>query len=75
MNGAFEMKDLGAAKTILEMEIHRDRKCGKLCISQKNYIERVVECFGMIHVKPVITPLTSHIRFSAQMSPQTEDER
>lgn len=30
----FEMKDLGAAKKILGMEIHRDRKKGKLYLSQ-----------------------------------------
>jgi hypothetical protein len=31
---AFDMKDLGAAKQILGMEIHRDRKNGKLWLSQ-----------------------------------------
>ena len=29
----FEMKNLGAAKKILGMEIHRDRKAGKLYLS------------------------------------------
>ena len=31
---AFDMKDLGAAKQILGMEIHRDNKNGKLLLSQ-----------------------------------------
>jgi len=31
---AFDMKDLGATKQILGMEIHRDRKNGKLWLSQ-----------------------------------------
>jgi hypothetical protein len=30
----FYMKDLGATKQILDMEIHRDKKNGKLCLSQ-----------------------------------------
>jgi hypothetical protein len=30
----FDMKDLGATKQILGMEIHRDRKNGKLWLSQ-----------------------------------------
>ncbi|KAK3000052.1 hypothetical protein RJ639_022601 [Escallonia herrerae] len=34
----FEMKDLGAAKTILGMEIQRDRPAGILYLSQKNYV-------------------------------------
>ena len=38
----FEKKDLGLAKKILGMEICRDRGAGKLVISQRNYIEKVV---------------------------------
>ena len=34
----FDMKDLGAAKKILGMEIRRDRKFGRLWLSQKNYV-------------------------------------
>jgi hypothetical protein len=30
LSGEFEMKDLGATKKILGMEIHRDREAGKL---------------------------------------------
>ncbi|KAK3011604.1 hypothetical protein RJ639_011011 [Escallonia herrerae] len=41
----FEMKDLGAAKRILGMEIQKDRPAGILYLSQKNYIERVLQCF------------------------------
>uniref|UniRef100_A0A2N9J6C2 CCHC-type domain-containing protein n=1 Tax=Fagus sylvatica TaxID=28930 RepID=A0A2N9J6C2_FAGSY len=37
----FEMKDLGAAKKILGMEIRRDREARKLWLSQKNYIRRL----------------------------------
>lgn len=31
----FEMKDLGGAKKILRIEIVRDNKKGKLCLSQR----------------------------------------
>ncbi|CAA0842072.1 Uncharacterized mitochondrial protein AtMg00810 [Striga hermonthica] len=34
------MKDLGAAKKILGMEIHRDRGSKKLWLSQKGYVEK-----------------------------------
>jgi len=40
LNNEFEMKNLGAAKKILGMEIHRDRSAGKLYLSQKKYIEK-----------------------------------
>ena len=54
------MKDQGAAKKILGMKIHRDRKARKLCLSQKNYIRKVLEKFSMLDAKPVSTPLTNH---------------
>ena len=47
LNGEFEMKDLDTAKKILGMEIQRDRKAGKLFLSQKGYLEKVLERFGM----------------------------
>lgn len=40
LNSEFEMKDLGAAKKILGMEIQRDRQAGKLFLNQHNYIEK-----------------------------------
>ena len=70
----FEMKDLGPAKKILGMEIQRDRKAGKLYLSQRRYIEKVLEKFGMQNSKPVSTPLASHFRLSAIQSPQSEIE-
>jgi hypothetical protein len=41
------MKDLGAAKKILGMEISRDRLSGKLYLSQKEYIDKVLRRFNM----------------------------
>uniref|UniRef100_A0A2N9GIC0 Integrase catalytic domain-containing protein n=1 Tax=Fagus sylvatica TaxID=28930 RepID=A0A2N9GIC0_FAGSY len=43
LSGEFEMKDLGATKKILGMEIHRDREAGKLFLSHKSYIEKSKE--------------------------------
>jgi hypothetical protein len=54
------MKDLGAAKKILGMEIIRYRKFGLLYLSQKNYIDKVLHRFNMNNVKPVSTPLSPH---------------
>jgi hypothetical protein len=38
LSSEFEMKDLGAARQNLGMEIGRDRKLGLLFLSQRNYI-------------------------------------
>jgi hypothetical protein len=70
----FEMKDLGAAKKILGIEIHWDRKAGKLYLSQKNYIKKVLEHFSMHNFKLVSTPLGAHFKLSAASAPQSEEE-
>ncbi|GKU92526.1 hypothetical protein SLEP1_g6239 [Rubroshorea leprosula] len=74
LSGEFEMKDLGAAKKILGMEIHSDRKGGKLFLSQKKDIEKVLERFGLHEAKAVTTPLGTHFKLSSNLSPKTEEE-
>ena len=56
----FEMKDLRATKKILGMKIHRNRQEGKLFLSQKKYIEKVLERIGMLDAKPVKTLHSAH---------------
>ena len=74
LSGEFEMKDLGAAKKILGMEIRRDRGVGKLFLTQENYLKKVLERFGMHDAKSVSTPLASHFRLSAAQSPTSKEE-
>ncbi|WVZ81831.1 hypothetical protein U9M48_029166 [Paspalum notatum var. saurae] len=74
LNSKFEMKDLGAAKKILGMEIIRDRHDGKLYLSQKGYIKRVLHRFNMHEAKPVSTPLAAHFRLSSTMCPQSDKD-
>ena len=69
------MKDLGAVKKILGMEIPRDQKVRKLYLSQKKYIEKVLERFGMQGSKLASTPLVAHFKLSNALLPQTEEER
>ena len=47
LNTKFEMKDLGSARRILGIDIHRDRAKGELFLSQSNYLKKVVERFRM----------------------------
>ena len=58
------MKDLGAVKKILDMEIQKNWHAGKLYSSQKKHIEKVLEHFGMQNAKFVSTPLAAHFRLS-----------
>jgi hypothetical protein len=67
----FETKNFGGAKKIVGMEIIRERTNQKVFLSQKGYLEWVVERFGMKGEKSVVTPLTPHFRFSGNQSPTT----
>jgi hypothetical protein len=70
----FDMKDLGAAKKILGMEIRRDRDAKKLRLSQASYVKKVLERFSMENAKPVSTPLANHFRLSISQCPKTVEE-
>ena len=42
LNQEFKMKDLGEVNKILRMEINRDRVKGKLCLTQKQYLKKIL---------------------------------
>jgi hypothetical protein len=42
LRSEFEMKDLGAARRLLGMDICHDRSWGRLWFSQSQYIEKVL---------------------------------
>ena len=70
----FGIKDLGESKKILNMEITRDRGSGRLWLSQKNYVLKVLERFNMTEARQVITPLTCHFKLSSKQCPQPPQE-
>ncbi|GJZ10491.1 retrovirus-related pol polyprotein from transposon TNT 1-94 [Tanacetum coccineum] len=71
----FEMKDLGPANKILEMQIHRDRVSRKIWISQKSYAKKILQRFNMQDYKPISTPFPTDVKLSSKMSPSSEKER
>ena len=60
----FDMKNLGAARKILGMEIHRDRVNGCLWLTKRSYLEKVIELFDMRNAKAISTPLANHFTLS-----------
>ena len=52
----FEMTDQGEIHFILGMTIKRDRENRTLFINQTEYLESMLEIFGMADCKPVATP-------------------
>lgn len=70
----FDMKDLGEAKKLLGMEITQDSSSGRLSVSRRKYLEKVLARFGMSNAKPVSTPLASHFRSSCSSCPAVDSE-
>ena len=71
----FEMKDLGGACKILGMDIQRDKNTRKLWLSQRRYLENVLERFSMGDAKLVMTPLASHFKLTAKQCPTSDVEK
>jgi transposase InsO family protein len=74
LSSEFEMKDLGAAKKILGMEITRDRNSGLLFLSQQSYIKKVLHRFNMHDAKSVSTPIAPHFKLSALQCASTDED-
>jgi hypothetical protein len=52
-----DMKDLGAVKFILGIDIKRYQSSINLWLSQRKYIETILKCFNMQDCKPVKVPI------------------
>lgn len=59
------MKDLGPARRILGMDIHRDRAKGILVLSQGNYLHHILKTFGMWDGRVVQTPMGPHFKLKS----------
>jgi len=70
------MKNLGEANKVLGKEIERDRRSGKVSLTQKGYLQKVLQRFNIDgDTKSVSTPLAPHFKLKITMSPTTIEER
>ena len=56
------------------MKISRDRKNGKLWLSQESYIVKVLERFNVSKAKAVCSPLAGHLKFSSKQCPTSDKD-
>jgi len=69
------MKDLGEVKKVLGMEIERDWKCGKVSLTQKGYLKKVLQKFNINDdTKSVSTSLAPHFNLKVTMSLTSVEE-
>jgi hypothetical protein len=74
LSSHFEMKDLGEARFVLGIEIHRDRLKGVLGLSQKTYIEKVLKKFNMHKCSASPAPIVKGDRYGEFQCPKTQYE-
>ena len=70
----FEIMDLGKIKFILGIQVTRDQSNYLLFLNQFAYITQILVRFGMLDVKPVLTPLAVKHGLSMSQSPSSEAE-
>ena len=69
------MKDLGKAKKVLGMEIERDWRNGKMSLTQKGYLQKILQRFNIDDdTKSISTPLAPHFKLNATISPTIVEE-
>ena len=71
----FKLKELGPSSSLLAVAIGRDRSKRLLTLSQQQFIEDVLERFGMSDCHPVTTPLDPGARLSKKQATRDDAER
>lgn len=72
LSTTFKMKDLGAATSVLGMNITRDWNDGTISIDQSRYITEVLERFGMQDSHPVTSPMDVNVKLSKSASTDSD---
>ncbi|RVW35834.1 Retrovirus-related Pol polyprotein from transposon TNT 1-94 [Vitis vinifera] len=71
----FHMVDMGEANYVIGIEIFRDRSRGVLGLSQKGYIDQVLERFNMQSCSSGIAPILKGDKLSKMQCPRNNIER
>lgn len=74
LSNHFDMKNLSDAFVVLGNQIFRDRSHGVLGLSQKGYIERILERFNMQSCSPCNVPVQKGDKLSKSECPQNDKE-
>jgi len=75
LKSAFKMTDLGTINNILGIKVQCEDEIGKICLSQRKYVNELCEKFDMRNVKTVPMLIESNVKMSKEMHPKTEDEK
>ena len=71
----FDIKDLGEASYVLEIQILHDRPSGIMRLSQHMYIDHILKMFNMQSCSSSKTPIVKGDRFSKGQCPHNDIKR
>jgi len=71
----FTMTDLGEVRTILGINISRDRQLGIMKLDQRKYVEEILKKFSMTNCKGIGTPLDPSTKLSKEFSPTNLEDK
>jgi hypothetical protein len=74
LSSRFEMKDLGEIAWLLKIKIQRDRANKTMTLTQRKYIEDLVERYDMTDATPDLTPQVANEKLMAPEPPMTPDQ-
>jgi hypothetical protein len=74
LRARYEIKDLGELRRILGIKVRRDRAARTISLSQKPYIESIINEFNLTDATPLSTPTAMGAILTKDQSPQTPEE-
>ena len=74
LSKSFDMKDMGDAKYVLGIKIDRDRSIGRLSLSHRAYIDKVLKKYGMDKCAPGEVLVTKGDVFCSSVSQKSDRE-
>jgi len=72
LSSCFDMKNLGNAKWILQMEVMQSDDQKKITLLQSQYIKDILEHYGMVNYYPVKTPMESRLSLPVLTEPEVD---
>ena len=69
LSGKVKIKDLGDLRWMLGIEVERDREARTISFSQRTYISKILDRFGLQDAHPLSTPLDPHHKLSLAQCP------
>jgi Reverse transcriptase (RNA-dependent DNA polymerase) len=72
LGNRFKMTDLGEARWILGMEVTRNRRDRMLTLTQRRYVQTILERHGMVECRPVSTPMVPNHHLEKLTAPEID---